>query len=105
MHSNRLADAGFSLIMVLCASVSNSAMDVLWSRYDSSVFSSLPARSRQWFDPRISYKNKWKDGDRTHGEAFFLSSKAFVAVTDAWHFFKGCLTPCRTFRMPNSFPA
>lgn len=88
MHPNRLAVAGFSLIMVLCASISNSAMDVLSARYDSSVFSSLPARSQQWFDPRVSYRNKWKDGDRSHGEAFFLSSTAFVAVTDAWHLFK-----------------
>jgi len=78
----------FSLVMILCASGFNAAMDTLSFRYRESVFAALPARYRSWFDPGTSYQNKWRDGDRTKGERFPLSSTSLVAVTDAWHFFK-----------------
>ncbi len=93
-HRRKLLVAVFSFGMVLCASVSNSAMDALTTRYDRSVFHSLPERWQPWFDPQVSYKNKWKDGDRTRGEAFPLSSTALVPATDAWHFFKWLTVLC-----------
>ena len=34
-----------------------------------------------------SWQNKWKNGDKTQGEKFWLSSTFFVAQTDAWHLF------------------
>jgi len=40
---------------------------------------------RQWLDPKISWKNKWKDGNPEKGEAYFLSSTSLVPLTDAWH--------------------
>jgi len=35
----------------------------------------------------LSWQNKWKNGDKTQGEKFWLSSTFFVAQTDAWHLF------------------
>lgn len=32
-----------------------------------------------------SWKNKWKNGDPSQGEAFPLSSTALVIFTDVWH--------------------
>lgn len=78
-----------SVIVLLClglialASAANAVMDTLSFRYDRSVFASLS--ERQWFDPQLSWRNKWKNGDPKQGDAFPLSSTALVAVTDAWH--------------------
>lgn len=73
--------------MIMCAATGNAVMDCLWTRFDRSVFAQFE-NHRSWLDPRISWKNKWKDGDSNHGEAFFLSSTTLVPLTDAWHCFK-----------------
>lgn len=94
MNRNHLAVAAISFFMILCASASNAVMDTLSFRFDQSVFSSLPPETRQWWNPQISHKNKWKNGERSRGEAFFLSSTALVPLTDAWHFFKWVSITC-----------
>jgi len=97
MHAvfrNRKAKvAALSFLLFAGAASSNAVMDTLSFRYDKSVFSRLTA-FRQWIDPRISWTNKWKNGDPTQGEAFILSSTALVATTDAWHFFKAVTILC-----------
>lgn len=94
MNRNHLIAAALSLMMLLCASASNAVMDTLSYRFDQSVFAALPPEAHQWWNPQISYKNKWKDGQRSHGEAYFLSSTALVPLTDAWHFFKWIAVSC-----------
>jgi len=39
----------------------------------------------QFWNPNISYTNKWKNGDYKQGEKFFLSSTALVWTTDGYH--------------------
>lgn len=75
-----------SLILIFLAGVCNSIMDVLSFRYEISRFDKL--ENDKWFNPSISWKNKWKDGDSKKGERFLGSSTVFVFLTDAWHFFK-----------------
>lgn len=82
-----LKTALFCVLMLALASASNAVMDALFTRYDRSVFVHFPAH-RPWLDPRISWVNKWKDGDPKKGDAFPLSSTALAFTTDAWHFFK-----------------
>lgn len=77
----------FSALMIMCAAAGNAVMDCLSSRYDRSVFMHFE-NHRQWLDPRISWKNKWRDGDPKKGDAFFLSSTSLAPLTDAWHCFK-----------------
>lgn len=67
-------------------------MDVLQFRYAKSVFVTLP--NQQWWDPKKSWTNKWKNGDPRQGEAFFLSSTMLVALTDAWHAAKTIMLQC-----------
>ena len=74
------------MILVLLAGISEAVMDKLQFHYDKSVFISLPHQI--FWDPLISWKNKWKDGDKNNGEKFWGSSTIFVGFTDAWHFFK-----------------
>ena len=35
----------------------------------------------------LSWRNKWKNGDKKSGEKFWGSSRWFVLFTDAWHLF------------------
>ena len=91
---NKCAKAAvLSLLLFAGAVASNAVMDTLSFRYDTSVFSNF-SHFQHWLDPRISWKNKWKNGDPAQGEAFVLSSTACVAATDAWHFFKSVAVTC-----------
>lgn len=82
-----------TILALVLAAGANATMDTLSFRYDRSVFAALPAQ-RQWLDPRVSWTNKWKDGDQARGEAFPLSSTALVGLTDAWHLAKSLMLLC-----------
>lgn len=73
-----------SIVFLMLAGIANAVMDTLQFRYSISVFNS--PMWREWADPRISWKNKWKDGKKEKGERFLLSSTVFVWTTDLWHF-------------------
>ena len=75
-----------SFIFIALAGVAEAVMDKLQFHFDRSIFANF--RNKQWWDPINSWKNKWKNGDKTQGEKFWLSSTLFVFTTDAWHFFK-----------------
>lgn len=38
-----------------------------------------------WFNPAVSWKNKYKNRNRLEGEKFFLSTSVLVAFTDQYH--------------------
>jgi hypothetical protein len=82
-----------SLVFLSLAAVTNAAMDELQFHFDKSIFSKMESH-RKWLDPKISWHNKWKNGDSTQGEAFWGSSTVFCGFTDAWHFFKGLMISC-----------
>ena len=42
-------------------------------------------KGNQFWDYKISWQNKYKNGDPSQGEAFFLSTSAFVIFTDGYH--------------------
>jgi hypothetical protein len=41
-----------------------------------------------FWNPNLSWRNKYKNGDPSNGEKFFLSKSLLVGFTDAWHMFK-----------------
>ena len=45
----------------------------------------FPGANERWFDPQISWRNKYKDGDPDNGPKFFLSTSVFVMITDQYH--------------------
>jgi hypothetical protein len=61
-------------------------MDKLQFHYDKSVFKSF--KKQQFWDPKISWRNKWKEGEKENGERFLFSSTLLVFTTDAWHLAK-----------------
>ena len=45
----------------------------------------FPGNNRQWFDPRVSWRNKYAGGNPDNGPRFFLSTTVFVMFTDQYH--------------------
>jgi hypothetical protein len=64
-------------------------MDVLTTRYDVSIFGNFS--NQLFWDWRISWRNKWKLGDKSNGEKFLFASTIFVFLSDAWHLFKALM--------------
>jgi hypothetical protein len=76
----------FVILFFLLSAISDSVMDILQFHYSNSIFKKF--KNNLFWDPSISWRNKYKDGDPQKGPKFFLSNTLFVGVTDAWHFFK-----------------
>lgn len=74
-----------SAIFIVIAAICNAVMDKVQSHYSKSIFKDLNSK---WWNPKESWKNKWKNGDPAQGEAFLGSSTVFVLFTDSWHFFQ-----------------
>lgn len=78
-----------SLILVMLAAICNAVMDTISFHYIKSIFSKL---NRQWWDPYVSWKNKYIDWDRgKRAEKTIWGIKYPTALTDAWHFFKSTM--------------
>lgn len=81
-------------LLLLVAGVSNGIMDTLQFHYGKSLFpkvegETLLGQDREFWDPEISWKNKYRDYDAGDKRpAFWLSTTALVFLTDAWHLFQ-----------------
>jgi hypothetical protein len=78
--------ASLGIIAFALAGLFEAVMDTLQFHYSYSIFYSK--RNRLFWDPSISWRNKYKDGDSTEGPKFPGSTTIFVGLTDAWHLFK-----------------
>jgi hypothetical protein len=67
------------IILFLLAGCFEGIMDHLQFHFDKNNY---------FWNPSLSWKNKWKNGDKSQGERFFLSSTVFVFTTDGWHLMK-----------------
>ena len=46
---------------------------------------SFPGANKQWFDPKVSWRNKYKGGNPDNGPKYFLSTSLLVMFTDQYH--------------------
>ena len=76
----------FLLLLILLSGFFEGLMDRIQFHYNGSLFSKL--KNQVFWNPSISWKNKWKLGDPQKGPKFFMSTTLFVFITDAWHLFK-----------------
>jgi hypothetical protein len=60
---------------------------ILDAFYDLLFHQKVLSRSEYW-NPLLSWKRKWKNGDRAQGERFFGSSTIFVMFIDGIHLVK-----------------
>ncbi len=67
-----------TILLVMIAGVFKAIMDVLQFHYRNSIFSNW---NTNWWNPAISYKNKYKKG--TLKPKFFGSTTFLVWITDA----------------------
>jgi hypothetical protein len=75
-----------SIIFIIFSGISESIMDKIQFHFSKSIFSKF--KNQLFWDPSISWRNKYKNGDPKQGSKFWGSTTYFVFVTDAWHFFK-----------------
>jgi fatty acid desaturase len=68
---------------LIVAAFAKMIMDKLQFHFSSSVFSLLP--NQQFWDPKLSHRNKYKDGKKENGPRFPLATTVLVFTTDAWH--------------------
>jgi hypothetical protein len=76
----------FIIILIIIAAISNAVMDTIYFNFENSIFSNF--KNQNWYNPMISWKNKYKGKDPNNGPAFWGSTTFFVFLTDAWHFFQ-----------------
>jgi len=80
-----------SILSITCwilAAICNAVMDTLTHHYPTSIFNDM---NPKYWNPQISWKNKYLDGVKAFGPAFFLSTGILVAFTDGWHLFKSIM--------------
>jgi hypothetical protein len=70
--------------MVL-AGISDAVRDTINFHFPISKLRNLPSK---FWDSRISWKNKYKNGIIAKGPKFLGSTTILVTFTDAWHLFK-----------------
>lgn len=70
------------LICFFAAGLADGTADRLQFRLPPSL------RGDQFFDPRVSWQNKWKNRDPKQGPRFPGSTTLFVFLTDGWHLAK-----------------
>jgi len=78
------------ILLTLIAAMAMAAMDKVQHHWSVSIFSKLGP----WWNPRESWRLKWKNGDPAQGERFPGSSTIFVFVTDFWHLAKWLMLKC-----------
>ncbi len=76
-----------SIALLIVAGAFNSIMDSISFWYESTFFAKYPSL-RQFCDPSVSWKNKYKLGNINLGAKFFLSTTSLVFLTDLWHLSK-----------------
>lgn len=79
-----------TLIFVFLAAVCNAIMDVITYRFDTSIFSKV-VRLKWFIDPKVSWRNKYKNEDPSQGANFPFSTTVLCAITDLWHLTKNIM--------------
>jgi len=75
--------------MVMLAGLSNAVMDKLQFHWHWSIFSYYnTVYKEQFWNPKESWKNKYKSGTDYQIEKFKFSTTLLVFLTDAWHLFQ-----------------
>lgn len=89
-----------TFVLIFLAGLFNSICDNITHHWSTSIFNS-PKFNAQWWNPAISWKNKYIDNDPTKGRKYFkiLGIKIYnnVFFTDAWHMFKMLMLGCFFF--------
>jgi hypothetical protein len=78
------------LLLICIAGISEGIMDKIQFHFHKSIFKNF--NNHLFWNPDLSWRNKWKNGNPEQGERFIFSSTLLVGLTDAWHMFKSVRT-------------
>lgn len=77
-----------TIVLVCVAGIANALMDSIAFHFHESMFR---ACNREFWDPEISWRNKYIDGDVSKGRRKWWIIPIPVAFTDAWHLLKSIM--------------
>lgn len=80
LNKNKMA-SGTLIALGGAAKGFNETLLFHYDRFDKA----FPNANDQWFNPALSWRNKYKNGDPMQGARFPGSTTIFVAVTDQYH--------------------
>ncbi len=81
LNNNKLLTGG--LIVLAGASKGfNETLTFHWKMFHNQ----FPRANGKWFNPAISWRNKYEGGKASNGAKFPLSTSVLVMVTDQYHF-------------------
>lgn len=80
------------LLLSIIAGISKTIVDLCSESafYKSKLVTKFNFNPKYWHRSEAS-GNKWKNGDKSQGEAYWGSSRWFVMFTDGWHLFNTVL--------------
>jgi len=74
------------ILLVFLTGAGRAISDTLWFWWGNSIFAKYPKLFKpQWWNPRLSYKNKYKPKNYF---VQLLTRTFLVTLTDAWHLFQ-----------------
>jgi hypothetical protein len=88
----------FILFVIFLAGFFEGAMDTLQFHYYESIFKDF--KNQLYWNPEVSWKNKYKNGNPTEGPKFIFSTNFLVSLTDGWHTFKLLRNICLFLFLP-----
>lgn len=71
------------IIVLIISAIGKAVMDVVRFHFGRSIFKRYTGS--YFFDPTLSWLNKYRDRNPTLGERFSGSTTVFVFITDLWH--------------------
>jgi hypothetical protein len=77
----------------ILAAIADAVMDKISFHYDKSIFIKSPDTidHKYFWDPSISWRNKYKGRIKRNGAKFLGSTTIFVMFTDAFHLFQAVM--------------
>lgn len=75
------------IILITLAAIAKAVADTLTHHFETSIFTRY---NRQFFDPSISWLNKYVGRDVTKG----INKKVFQPLTDGWHMANSIMISC-----------
>ncbi|MBX2842229.1 MAG: hypothetical protein KTR26_10680 [Flammeovirgaceae bacterium] len=69
-------------------------MDTLQFHFGRSIFQDVSKFETEFWNPDISWKNKYKDYPKDKSPKFPGATTLFVGLTDGWHFFQAVMLFC-----------
>jgi len=78
------------IVLAVLSGMFDAVCDTLMHHFNISIFSG----KSNWWNPKESWKYKYKLDDPKNGSRFPGSTTVLVFTTDAWHFFKFLRKTC-----------